>query len=335
MSSRPIHGSATPARRSPNINDVLLVRPGRASLALVALSSLMLACGDSGGGGTPDAGTGGAGGGGGRGGSGGSGGSGGTGGSGGSGGSGGVGGSGGSGGGRAPDARPGDRPADGARRDGAGGDTSGSAAEFPGACTGESAPGGEDSPLTAGFKKAKFSWRLHSPRNLPASARYSCDKATNTHTTFIEADDEPFQPGNNTDPRTEMRWENDYGGNGARMFEADLFVAAADRSSIMQVFQTRPRPTSFMLTAWKDGTLRHYFGTGNGPIIAENVIGRWINLKVLHDIAAGRISTFIDDKPSMSFDDRGGSTWYFKNGAYGTNSRTETRWRNIRYWVKE
>jgi hypothetical protein len=36
----------------------------------------------------------------------------------------------------------------------------------------------------------------------------------------------------------------------------------------------------------------------------------------------------------MSFPDKG-SHWHFKNGNYGCRSeRCETRWRNIRYWVK-
>ena len=64
----------------------------------------------------------------------------------------------------------------------------------------------------------------------------------------------------------------------------------------MQVFQTRPSPTTFMLTAWQDKTLRYYFGDGQRPPDPERrLVGKWFNLKVLHDTDAGRITVYIDD----------------------------------------
>jgi hypothetical protein len=61
---------------------------------------------------------------------------------------------------------------------------------------------------------------------------------------------------------------------------------------------------------------------------------KWFNLKVLHDVSAGRVTVYINDVMSMSFADRG-SSWHWKNGVYGCRSmRCETRWRNLKHWVR-
>jgi hypothetical protein len=278
--------------------------------AIVALS-LMLACGDSGDGGGP----------------------GGRGSTGGSGGGDGVTVSGRSGSGGSTSNAKADGGA--ARSDMAGSETGSSGGGLAGdyACTGGLAPPG-NSPLTRGWKQMPFEWKIHSPSGLPVSARYSCDKASNTHTTWVLSTDSPFQGGTGTDPGTEMRWTNEYRG-GQVMFDADVWIAPRTNGTcIMQVYQTTPSPTSFMLTAWPDATLRYYFGSGNGPLIKSDAFGKWMNLKVLHDVPAGRITVYIDDQTTMSFGDRGGSQWYFKNGVNGSRGRSETRWRNMRYWVK-
>jgi hypothetical protein len=91
-----------------------------------------------------------------------------------------------------------------------------------------------------------------------------------------------------------------------------------------------------MITAWGDGHLRRYFG-GEPPaeILIPNAAGRWLNLKVMHDTGAGMINIYENDKLVKTIPDRGGSGHHFKNGVYGTSKRSETRWKNIRYWVKD
>jgi hypothetical protein len=204
---------------------------------------------------------------------------------------------------------------------------------------GGSAPDGgsmlppSNSPLTQGFKMTPFTYDIQSPYKVPQAERYSFDAATNTHTCWVKSDDSSFQAGNGTDPRTELRWKEEWT-SGAHMLEADVWIAATtDRTNIVQVFSTTP-PTTFMLTAWKDKTLRYYFGTGNGPVIMTDAFEKWFNLKVLHDVSTHQVTVFINDVKSMSFQDKG-SHWHFKNGNYGCRSeRCETRWRNLRYWVK-
>ena len=190
-----------------------------------------------------------------------------------------------------------------------------------------------NSPLTQGFTMTPFTYDIQSPYKVPQADRYHFDAATNTHICWVKSDDSSFQAGNGTDPRTELRWKEEWT-SGQHMLEADVWIlGTTDRTNIVQVFSTTP-PTTFMLTAWADKTLRYYFGTGNGPVIMTDAFEKWFNLKVLHNVATHQVTVYINDVKSMSFGDKG-SHWHFKNGNYGCRSaRCETRWRNLRYWVK-
>jgi hypothetical protein len=197
-------------------------------------------------------------------------------------------------------------------------------------------PPAGSSPLTQGFTQRMPMWNIQSPRNVPRSERYKYDEATGVHTMINYSTDEAFQAGNNTDPRTEFRWTNEYGNSGQHMFDADLFlVPGSNRSCIMQVFGSASSATTLMLTAWADGSIRRYFGGEPPPeILIAGAAGRWLNLKVLHDASAGTLTVYENDKMVWTGPDRGGNSHHFKNGVYGTTMRSETRWRNIRYWVK-
>jgi hypothetical protein len=221
-----------------------------------------------------------------------------------------------------PDAAPG---ADDAAMGGSGSGEGGGAG-------GSTLPPG-DSPITKGFTMTPYTYEIQSPYKVPQAERYTFDMATNTHICWVKSDDSSFQAGNGTDPRTELRWKEEWT-SGQHMLEADVWIkGTTDRTNIVQVFSTTP-PTTFMLTAWKDKTLRYYFGNGDGPVIMNDAFEKWFNLKVLHDVGTHTVTVFINDVKSMSFHDKG-SHWHFKNGNYGCRSeRCETHWRNLRYWVK-
>jgi hypothetical protein len=194
-------------------------------------------------------------------------------------------------------------------------------------------PNDENSPITQGFTLTPFTFDVQSPTNVPQAERYTFDKDKNIHVMWVKSTDSSFAAGNGTDPRTELRWHEEWT-SGQHMLDADVWIAATtDRTNITQVFSTTP-PTTFMLTAWKDRTLRYYFGTGNGPLIMQDAFEKWFNLKVLHNVAAHTVTVYINDVKSMSFPDKG-THWHFKNGNYGCRSdRCETHWHNLRYWVK-
>jgi len=199
-------------------------------------------------------------------------------------------------------------------------------------------PPPRNSPLTAGWTQKTPMWKIHSPYDLPPNARVTYDEATGVHRMFINSTDKPMAPNKTTDPRAEYQW-NTYS-DGKNMFDADVWIEPnTDATCIMQVFMTTPSPTSMMLSAWKadGGSVRNYGFGSNGagvPIVNPKSHGHWWNLKVLHDTDAHTIEVYVDDVKSQTFSDRGGSTWCFKNGVYGTSGRSETRWRNIRWWTK-
>ena len=145
---------------------------------------------------------------------------------------------------------------------------------------------------------------VQSPYKVPQADRYTYDAATNTHICWQQGGRLAFEAGNGTDPRTEMRWEQEWT-SGKHMLDADVWIAGTtNRTNITQVFSTTP-PTTFMLTAWADKTLRYYFGTGNGRVIMTDAFEKWFNLKVLHDVSTHTVTVFINDVKSMSFPDKG------------------------------
>ncbi|MFE5321681.1 polysaccharide lyase family 7 protein [Paenibacillus sp. NPDC056579] len=195
----------------------------------------------------------------------------------------------------------------------------------------------QQDPPTLGWTQVPFDYYIQKPWNLNLSDRYSFDSATNTHTMWIYSTDEPFQQGNTTDPRTEMRWNEEYS-TGEHMWEADVYIASGSAgSSVMQILRIdRPAgtpATDIMLVAHADNTVRRYFDS-NGALINSNVYDNWWNLKVAHDADNGTIKVYADDQLVLTVDDRGPATRHFKNGVYGVDGRSETKFRNIKYWVR-
>jgi hypothetical protein len=191
--------------------------------------------------------------------------------------------------------------------------------------------------LTAGWTQKKYSYAIHKPFDLDVSKRYKFDAATNTHTFWILRGDRPHEPPpNTTSPRTELRMKNDYT-SGNHQFEADFYViAGTDGPCVMQVFGGQSHATSFMLKASNDngGTLRRY----DNEVLKTNAYDKWFHLNVVHTAKAngvGQVKVYIDNQHVGTFEDRGPATHYFKAGVYGTSSqRSETRFRNIKYWTK-
>jgi hypothetical protein len=194
--------------------------------------------------------------------------------------------------------------------------------------------GGPPSDVTAGWTQRPFTFKLQKPYNLALDQRYTFDQATNTHTFWILTNDASHEPPpNSTDPRTEMRWTTEYS-SGAHMFDADVWIEPkSNRTCIMQIFGAGDAATTIMLTAWSDGNVKRYF-SGTPEVIIPSAAGKWFNLKVAHDTGAGTIKIYADNVLMKTYQDRGGSSHHFKNGVYGTTGRSETRWRNIKYWTK-
>jgi hypothetical protein len=194
------------------------------------------------------------------------------------------------------------------------------------------------SALTAGWTQKPFTFDLHYPFDLDATARHSFDAATDTHSFWVLRGDKPhLPPPNTTAARSELRMRNDYT-SGNHQFEADVYVVSGtDDSSVMQVFGGVTHATSIMLKAFPDGggTVKRY----DGPdVVKAMAYDRWWHLNVIHEAnggGIGKIRVYADGQLIGTFDDRGNATHYFKCGVYGNAApRSESRFRNIKYWVK-
>ena len=197
--------------------------------------------------------------------------------------------------------------------------------------------GGRDgaNPLTDGWTLKPFTFAIHSPYDLPESDRHSFDSATDTHTFWILDGDSPHQPPpNTTGARSELRMQNDYT-SGDHQFEADFYVVADTVGpTIMQVFGGSPNATAAMFKVHAGGVLKHY----DNATVKTNIYDTWFHLNVIHHAlpdGTGQIQIYIDNQLAGTFDDNTTATHYFKCGVYNiTSARAESRFRNIKYWVR-
>jgi hypothetical protein len=189
---------------------------------------------------------------------------------------------------------------------------------------------------TTGWTQKAYTYSIQKPWNLSLSERYKFDSTTNTHTMWVYNTDEPLYQGSSTEPRTELRMNNDYT-SGNHQFEADFYVVNGTHgTSVMQVFGGSTHATSIMLAAYNEngGTLKRY----NGTVLKTGIYDKWFHLNVIHAASGsgtGKIKVYIDKVLVGTFDDDGTATHYFKAGVYHpASTRAEARFRNIKYWVK-
>ncbi|MFC4337259.1 cellulose binding domain-containing protein [Salininema proteolyticum] len=200
-------------------------------------------------------------------------------------------------------------------------------------CSGTAEPGDP----TDGWTETPFTYYIQKPWDLAESDRYS--HSGGVHTLWVYDTDEPHKEGSPTDPRTEMRWYEEYD-SGEHMWDGDIYIpAGTSGASIVQTLRVE-RPantpaTDIMFRVYPEdgGTLRRYNATG--AIVNTGVYDRWFNLKLAHDADSGSMKVYIDGVPTAEFEDRGPATRHFKCGVYhhGTG-RAEARFRNLRYWTR-
>jgi hypothetical protein len=190
---------------------------------------------------------------------------------------------------------------------------------------------------TDGWRKQKFAFSLHKPWNKELDQRYRFDSDSKTHRTWVNSTDEPLKKGSPTDPRTEMRWHQEYT-KGRHMWDGDVYIReGTDGPSFMQILRVKhpegTPATDIMMNAYNEngGTVKSY----NGSVIKSGVYNKWWNLKVAHNATTGKIQVYADNKLVLTTKDRGPATRHFKNGVYHHgDGRAEARFRNIRYWVR-
>ncbi|UKT64935.1 polysaccharide lyase family 7 protein [Pedobacter mucosus] len=199
-----------------------------------------------------------------------------------------------------------------------------------------------------GWIQKSYTYTLHKPYNLDTNARHSYNSTWEEHTFWIQNNDEPFQSGSNTSPRSEMRFKHtsvtgtDNYTTGNHQFEADIKVySASNHPIIMQVFGSSAdnNKPAFNIKAFPDngGELRFFDGT----VLVSGIYDTWVHVNVVHATAERKFHVFINgvEVPNGNgkfyFEDKGAAQHYFKCGVYTSIAAlSKVKLKHIRYYYK-
>jgi len=175
-----------------------------------------------------------------------------------------------------------------------------------------------------------FSYSIQKPYDVPVEQRYSLASAV--HHFWVYDTDKPHSQGSNTEPRTEMRMNNDYR-SGVNIFDGDILVpSGVSGATVFQVFGGDAYQTAAQIRII-DGSFRLY----GDALLASNVYDKWFHIKVQHDVSNHNIKIWINGVQKVSTHDNGNPTntnngYYFKCGVYISSSPThkvESKFKNL------
>jgi hypothetical protein len=135
--------------------------------------------------------------------------------------------------------------------------------------------------------------------------------------------------------RVEMRWDDWANQRKDNMWEADVLLdAGSTRTAIMQIKSNVDGEPIYIQVYNTDGALRN---DADGSPIARGMYGRWFNLKCSFNPVTGVGRVWINNVLVKTRQyKKGGTHWYFKNGAYNnglpSGARTSVHFRNIKLW---
>ena len=106
------------------------------------------------------------------------------------------------------------------------------------------------------------------------------------------------------------------------------------RTAIMQIKSNTNGEPIYIQVFNTNGDLRN---DSDGSALARGMYGKWFNLKCAFNPTTGVGRVWIDNVLVKTRQYRkGGTTWYFKNGAYNnglpSGARTSVHFRNIKLW---
>jgi hypothetical protein len=163
---------------------------------------------------------------------------------------------------------------------------------------------------TFGFAVYSDTFKVQKPYDIPVEERFS--DTGGMYTTKVLHGDKPFEKGNTTQPRTEMRWTTWSNQNQEHMFEADvMYESGCLKTCIFQV-KSNTSGEAVYLRVIENGDL---LWLGNGAIVRKGGYGVWFNLKAAYNPASHVSRVWINDELKQTGRYSGGG-WYFKNGCY-------------------
>jgi hypothetical protein len=188
---------------------------------------------------------------------------------------------------------------------------------------------------TDGWTATPYTYSVQKPWNLREAARYRLTDGV--HKTWVYDTDEPFEEVSSTDPRTELRFKEEYA-TGSHMWGAQIRVPTGSVGAcVAQIVRIDPPSgtsnTDLQLRAFAEngGTLRRYTG---GEILATGIYDTWTDVKIAHLADTGSIEVYVNDTLKLTTSDRGPSKRHFKCGVYGGTGRVEAKFQNIAYWTR-
>jgi hypothetical protein len=135
--------------------------------------------------------------------------------------------------------------------------------------------------------------------------------------------------------RVEMRWDDWKNQRRDNMWEADVLIdKGSTNTAIMQIKSNEDGEPIYIMVYNTNGDLRN--DSEHAPI-ATKMYGKWFNLKCSFNPATGIGRVWINNVLVKTRQYRkGGSHWYFKNGAYNNGlprgAVTSVHFRNIKLW---
>ena len=164
---------------------------------------------------------------------------------------------------------------------------------------------------TRGFVEYQSTFKVQKPYDIPVEQRFS--DTGGMYTTKVYPNDNPFEKGNTTEPRTEMRWETWTDQTIDHMYEADvMYESKCNRTCIMQV-KSNTAGEAVYLRVLDGGDL---IWLGAGATILKGYYGKWFNLKASFNPASRVAKVWIDDQLKYQHSYSSSKDWYFKNGTY-------------------
>ncbi|MEU0843717.1 polysaccharide lyase family 7 protein [Streptomyces sp. NPDC005962] len=197
---------------------------------------------------------------------------------------------------------------------------------------GLSAAPAQASPIGSGWTEIDPGYTVHQP---PDTTRHTYDSSTGEHHFWVYDTDPSTFPGQDSGPRSELRFKNDYT-SGQAQFECDMTVkSSAHQVCVMQIFGAATQATAFMALAMNNNSLAYYGKTDQ--VIYRPIYDTALRLNVVHDTAAGAVHVFVNREFQVTFKDHGAGTHYFKCGLYGRegmSARSDCYVRNVHIYRK-
>ncbi|MFJ8111647.1 polysaccharide lyase family 7 protein [Streptomyces sp. NPDC096132] len=194
------------------------------------------------------------------------------------------------------------------------------------------APAARAAPIGTGWTEVNPGFTLHQP---PDRTRYEYLSSTGEHHFWLYSTDPSTFPGQDSGPRSEMRWKNDYT-SGQAQFECDMRIAAgAHRVCVMQIFGAQTQATTFMTLAMNTNSINYYDYAAQQ--IYSPVYDTIIRLNVVHETDTGNVHVFVNRAFRATFKGHGPATHYFKCGLYGRegmSARSDIYLKNIHLYRK-